>query len=212
MADPTPNTDVFINCPFDPGFLDIFRAIVFAVRVCGFQPRCAQDESDGAKVRIDKINDLIEHCDFGIHDLSAVELDAATNVPRFNMPLELGISIGAKRFGGRRQRIKRLLILEREPHRYDQSTSDISGQDIAAHHNSATGAIRAVRNWLAANLLSGAPVPPGGDALVRDYAKVRDHIEGSIKALRLDPWPKMTHGDFQLCLDAALKLLGNAPA
>lgn len=114
MAEPTPNRDVFINCPFDPEYLDLFRAIVFAVRACGFLPRSAQDESDGAEIRIKKIQDLIGQCDWGIHDLSAVALDTNTATPRFNMPLELGISMGAKRYGGPRQRIKRLLILENE--------------------------------------------------------------------------------------------------
>ena len=97
MSKPVANRDVFINCPFDPEFLDIFRAIVFAVRACGFTPKTAQDENDGAKVRIEKIQSLIKECDWGIHDLSAVELDGNTNMPRFNMPLELGIAMGAKR-------------------------------------------------------------------------------------------------------------------
>ncbi len=210
MSKPVPNGDVFINCPFDPGFLDIFRAIVFAVRACGFRPRCAQDENDGALVRIDKIQNLIEQCDWGIHDLSAVELDAATSTPRFNMPLELGISLGAKRFGGPRQRIKRILILEREAHRYDKSTSDISGQDIAAHMGNPDDAIRAVRNWLASGRSQGTAAPPGGDALVHDYLTVRTHIDGVSKDLRFDGWTKMTHGDFLYCLDAALQLLAES--
>jgi hypothetical protein len=205
-----PNGDVFINCPFDPGFSDIFRAIVFAVRACGFQPRCAMDESDGSVVRIDKIQNLIEQCDWSIHDLSAVELDAHTAMPRFNMPLELGIALGAKRFGGPRQRIKRLLILERDAHRYDKSTSDLSGQDIAVHGGKPDDAIRAVRNWLADNRAPGVTAPPGGDALANDYIEVRKQIDGVSKQLRFNPWASMTHGDFLYCLDAALQLLSES--
>jgi hypothetical protein len=64
------------------------------------------------------------------------------------MPLELGIFLGAKRFGNPRQREKSGLILEREPYRYQIYCSDIAGQDIRAHGNTAETAIRAVRNWL----------------------------------------------------------------
>lgn len=207
MVKTVPNRDVFINCPFDPDFLDIFRAIVFAVRACGFRPRSARDTSDGGEIRITKILGLIEECDWGIHDLSAVELDASTAVPRFNMPLELGISIGAKKFGGKRQRAKRLLILEKEAHRYDKSTSDISGQDIDVHNGSPDDAIRAVRGWFAQNRAIGDPVLPGGDALISDYASVRRHINPLIKTHRLDSWAKMQHADFLYCLEAALLLV-----
>lgn len=206
-----PNQDVFINCPFDPEFLDIFRAIVFAVRACGFRPRCSKDEQDSAKIRLETIAKMIEACDWGIHDLSAVELDRATKVPRFNMPLELGMAIGAIRFGGPRQRIKRLLILERDSHRYDASTSDISGQDIAAHDGDPERAITAVRNWLSDNLDPTAPLP-GGTALVGDYRQVRQEIDQLIAAGRLDPWNDMTHRDYLTCLDAALKVLADRQA
>ena len=29
---------VFINCPFDPDYRELFEAIVFAVLHCGFEP------------------------------------------------------------------------------------------------------------------------------------------------------------------------------
>lgn len=203
------NRDVFINCPFDSGYLDVFRAIVFAVRACDFQPRCAKDEQDGAKVRVATILDLIEACDWGIHDLSAVGLDEVTQTPRFNMPLELGMAIGAIRFGGPRQRIKRLLILERDAHRYDASISDISGQDIAAHRGKPDQAIKAVRNWLSDNTDSSAAPLPGGQALANDYLAVRNEIDQLIAAGRLDPWYEMTHRDYLGCLEAALKVIAD---
>jgi hypothetical protein len=59
---------------------------------CGFRPRCALELDDSAEVRIDKILRKIAECRFGVHDLSRTELDAASALPRFNMPLELGLS------------------------------------------------------------------------------------------------------------------------
>lgn len=83
------NFNVFINCPFDEEYKPIFYSIVFAVFDCGFNPRCALEVIDAAQVRIDKINNIIEECTFGFHDISRTELDNEFNLPRFNMPLEL---------------------------------------------------------------------------------------------------------------------------
>ena len=75
------NRNVFINCPFDPAYRDLFRAIVFAVVDCGFEVRCAMEIGDAAEVRIDKIRRLIEESRFGIHDLSRTELDDSRSYP-----------------------------------------------------------------------------------------------------------------------------------
>ena len=73
----TSTDDVFINCPFDDAFAPTFRALIFAILVCGFRPRSARELDDGGQTRIDKIFALIEQCRYGIHDLSRTELDAA---------------------------------------------------------------------------------------------------------------------------------------
>ena len=89
----------FINCPFDAAYAPIFDALVFAVFGCGFRARSARELDDGSQTRIDKLYGIIEECRHGIHDLSRTELDPIHNLPRFNMPPELGIDLGAKRFG-----------------------------------------------------------------------------------------------------------------
>jgi hypothetical protein len=90
---------VFINCPFDNDYRPLFRAMIFTILRCGFKPRCALEVIDGAATRISKIEKLIEQCPLGIHDISRTELDVKSGLPRFNMPLELGLFLGAKRFG-----------------------------------------------------------------------------------------------------------------
>ena len=84
-----------------------------------------------------------------VQDISRTELNAA-GLPRFNMPFELGLFLGAKRFGNAMQRRKTCLVLDREPYRYQAFLSDIAGQDIAAHGGEPVRAIGAVRDWLAA--------------------------------------------------------------
>jgi hypothetical protein len=88
---------VFINCPFDAAYRPLFEGIVFAVHDCGYIARCSLEVTDASQVRIEKISGIIASCKFGIHDISRTELDAATRLPRFNMPLELGMFLGAKR-------------------------------------------------------------------------------------------------------------------
>jgi hypothetical protein len=64
------------------------------------------------------------------------------------MPLELGIFLGAKTYGGAKQARKSCLILDREPHRYQIFCSDIAGLDIRPHYDDVSHAIAAVRDWL----------------------------------------------------------------
>jgi len=46
---------VFINCPFDDDYQELFRAILFTIYSCGFVPRCAFQEDDGSNTRIEKL-------------------------------------------------------------------------------------------------------------------------------------------------------------
>ena len=105
--------NVFLNCPFDPKFKTLLEAIVFTIHDCGFIARSALEAEDGSEIRIAKIYRLIECCGFGIHDLSRTELDAVNELPRFKMPLELGLFLGAKRFGSATQQRKNCLILDK---------------------------------------------------------------------------------------------------
>lgn len=138
---------VFINCPFDAQYSTIFQAIVFAIYRCGFWPRSALEEDNGLDNRLDKITRIISECRLGIHDISRIELNA-NNLPRFNMPFELGIFFGAKRFGNELQQSKNALIFERQQYSYQQYISDISGVDIKAHNNDVYVVICKVRDWL----------------------------------------------------------------
>jgi hypothetical protein len=191
---PAPSKAVFINCPFDDGFRPILRAMVFALVASGYHPRCALDATDGAEVRVGKIAAMIGACDWGIHDLSRVEVDDG-GVPRFNMPMELGLHLGARLLGEGRHRRKRALILDAEPHRYDRALSDISGQDIETHGGDPDQAIRCVRNWLSEHRPHNAPPLPGATAIQADYRLFQEEIGALLEPRRLDP-DDLTHSDF----------------
>ena len=141
---------VFINCPFDPDYTPLFRALVFTVIRCGFYPRCTLEESDSSEVRVHKIFRMISECKYGVHDLSRTESSRKTG-PRFNMPFELGVFLATKHYGSGEQANKRCLVLERTPHSYESFISDIKGQDVSAHHDKPRAIVRAVRDWLSTN-------------------------------------------------------------
>lgn len=145
---PDYTNNVFINCPFDEQYNDIFEAIVFTIVDCGFIPRCALEAHDSDDIRIEKIMRIIDECKYGIHDISRTDIDSNTQLPRFNMPLELGIFMGCKKFGTGKSRDKAYLILDLERYRYRNFLSDIGGQDIKAHNNDPQKAIRHTRDWL----------------------------------------------------------------
>lgn len=119
MAKPTPakqySQNVFINCPFDKEYSSLFDAIVFAVHDMGFRPRCALEARNAGQFRLEKILEIISQCKYSIHDLSRTELDPENRLPRFNMPFELGLDLGCKKFGSAAHREKVCLILDAKP-------------------------------------------------------------------------------------------------
>ena len=141
----THETSIFFNCPFDQADKPVFEALVFAAFDCGYVPRCALEVDDAGQVRIEKILAIIRGCRLGVHDISRTEPDPVNALPRFNMPFELGLFVGAARFGARDQRRKVCLILDRERYRFQKFISDIAGQDIAAHQDDPELAIKALR-------------------------------------------------------------------
>lgn len=176
---------VFVNCPFDSLYRPIFNAIVFAVCDLGFVARCSLEDDDTGDFRLSKIERMIEECRFGIHDLSAVALDAATNLPRFNMPLELGLFLGCRRYGPRNQSRKRTLVLDSEQYRYRQFISDISGQDIRAHGNHPESAIREIRDWLQGTTRRSGLA--GGGEIIGRYRRFNTDLPDICTALALEP-------------------------
>lgn len=107
----SPNKLVFINCPYDSAYRPLFEAIAFAIIVCEYHSRCALEIVDSGYSRPTKIVDLIDVCAFRLYDVSR------TDLPRFNVPLELGLAFERKYLKSRPTASK-MLVLDREPHRY----------------------------------------------------------------------------------------------
>ena len=196
------NDNVFINCPFDITYKLLFDAIVFAVYDCGFVARCALEEDDGSQIRVQKIFEIISKCRLALHDLSRVELDTNTKLPRFNMPLELGVFLGAKHYGNNQQKRKACLILDSEKYRYQKFISDIAGQDIQAHENDPKAAVKIVRNWLRSYSQTSIP---SGRVIWNRYQTFKADLPQLCAELKLDI-NELIYNDYVLLVSKWLKI------
>lgn len=181
LEGPAYRQSVFINCPFDDRYKPLLQAATFTVVRCGFVPRCALEREDSSEPRFEKILNMLEECQYGIHDLSRIELDRG--FPRFNMPLELGVFLGAKRYGRGAQDRKSCLIFEAQPNDYDRYISDISGRDPVPHHNQPKVIVNAVRNWLASTAKRRSIA--GGHKTLQDYGKFKQWLPEKCASVEL---------------------------
>jgi hypothetical protein len=182
VLEQTYSINIFINCPFDDEYKPLLDAVIFTVQIAGFIPRTAREASNAADIRINKILKIISQCKYGIHDLSRTEL-SKNKLPRFNMPFELGLDIACKKFGNVRQKQKRLLIMDKNPHRYLKFISDIRGQDIEEHNKSIKQIILKVRNWISTE--SKRTTIPGGEYIYKRYRKFRKDLPALCDNLHL---------------------------
>lgn len=185
MRAATYENSVFINCPFDPDYWPLFEAITFSVYDLGYYPRCALEVDDSSQVRIQKITQIIKDCRLSIHDVSRTETEGDPPLPRFNMPLELGLFMGAKVFGTGKQKRKAAMILDTERFRFQRYLSDIAGQDIRAHEGSTDKLIRHVRAFL----ISQSPTTAflaGPDKVIERFQQFKTELPASLKALHID--------------------------
>ena len=186
MAQGLNDDDVFVNCPFDTTYRPIFNAIVFTIVRSGYQPRCALETDDAADNRLTKICSIIEQCKFGVHDISRTEADGDPPLPRFNMPLELGLFLGAKRYGRKEQKAKVCIVFDRDKYRYQRYISDIAGQDIHAHGGEYARVIAELATWL--RVQPGGLQVGGAQAFIEEYRDFESVLPGicAAKRLRLD--------------------------
>jgi hypothetical protein len=152
------SNNVFINCPFDNEYKPLLKALVFTVCYLEHKPLISMTMSS-SNVRIQQIKNYIRKSKFGIHDISRNKQLSNSELPRFNMPFELGLDIGAAEFGSALLKSKHALILDTERYYFQKVISDISGQDIEEHANDPKILIRKVRNWFSNQTDSTIPGP-----------------------------------------------------
>jgi hypothetical protein len=107
--------------------------------------------------RLPDIVRILKRARVSLHDLSYVKRDRVHRrwlVPRFNMPLELGLALGIAEGNGGDHDVK---IFEAERYRLQASASDLSGRDPGIHYRTPEGVVTAVLNEV--RRLPGNPHP-----------------------------------------------------
>lgn len=138
--------NVFINCPVDDKYFDLLQTLVFTICYYGFIPRISLESSDSGQLRLDKIIQLIKESKYSIHDLSRLQSKTINEYYRLNMPFELGIDFGLRKFN-QEYEDKKTLILETEKYDYMKAISDINGFDIKNHSDTPLQLIKCIRSW-----------------------------------------------------------------
>jgi hypothetical protein len=170
---------VFVNCPFDEPYKPLFDAIVFAILDLGFLVTHGLADQ-GDPLRLKRISDEMRNSRYSIHDLSRIETDIKTGMPRFNMPFEAGMAYSLHQSRERTKRPHDLLLLDSAAHRFQASISDVAGLDPKVHDGKPGKAILAVRTFLRAK--SGLQLRPHPYVL-RRYQAFRRKLGGSARTI-----------------------------
>lgn len=147
---------IFINCPFDSEYKKMRDALLFTIIRCGFRPNIASENLDSGLIRFQKISKLIKESKYSIHDISRTEL-SDNDLPRFNMPIELGLDVGARTFSNGPLKSKKCLILGKEKYSYQSFISDMSGNDIEIHNSDPETLVYKIRTWIN-SISNGQPI------------------------------------------------------
>jgi hypothetical protein len=155
--------NVFLNVPFDDDYEPLYVALISALTAFGTTPRTVLEIPPQA-ARLERLRALIADCSASVHDLSRVEISGKPPVPRFNMPFELGLSVGLH------PNSHKWFLFESVPHRVSRSLSDLGGYDEMIHHGKPEGILRAVTNAF------GAKKRVRHDDLVALWKALRDVV------------------------------------
>lgn len=130
---------VFLNIPYDKQFEDLYLAYIVDLTQLGLRVNATLAVPNQG--RLESIIQLIEQSDFSIHDLSRIEL--SEGIPRFNMPVELGLALYRSHIAKGRHRV---FVFETKSYRAQRSTSDINGIDPQIHGGTPKGVMAGLRN------------------------------------------------------------------
>ena len=130
---------VFLNIPYDRAFEDLYLAYIVGLTQLGLRINATLAVPNQDRLRT--IIKLIEESDFSIHDLSRIE--ASRGVPRFNMPLELGLALYRSHVTNGKHRV---FIFESKRYRAQRTTSDVNGIDPQIHNGTPKGLMSGLRN------------------------------------------------------------------
>jgi hypothetical protein len=171
--------NVFVNCPFDSAYRPLLFAMLFALKACGLEPRIAAERGDSGELRFRKIVELIKSSKYCVHDISRMETAAVGDLPRFNMPFELGLDLGLRESAVAPLNQKCCVILDTERYRFHRALSDLAGVDVKEHADSPERLVKQLRTWLVEAGMHGLPA---GSTLWRKYKEFETVLNETLQA------------------------------
>jgi hypothetical protein len=177
LAEPPALVDrqsVFLNVPFDSEYSSLFIALIAGLTALGRTPRCVLEVPSGGRNRLERIFSLMESCGASIHDLSRITLCGPQEVPRFNMPFELGMAYAVAQ-----KAPHEFFVLEERPFRLQASLSDLNGHDPHIHDSTSSGVLRCLLDCLGTP--SGAPSMADLEELTRHLAESASKIQQEMR-------------------------------
>lgn len=162
----------------------MFCAAIAGLCGLGLKPR-ATLELPTSQRRLDRIFAILRQCRYSLHDLSRVELSG--DVPRFNMPFELGLAVAMRRRGRHDW-----WVLESRAYRLQRSLSDLNGTDPLVHGGRPRRLIQILENTFARPSLPDIPL-----------IAIRSMVEDEAIAMRKRYGSVYTAGAFRTLVSAA---------
>lgn len=127
---------VFLNIPYDEGFVDLYLAYLAGISSFGLTPR-ATIEIPGGELRVERIFKLLAQCPWSIHDVSRLEA-------RFNMPFELGLAVAWAKLEKPSEHL--WFVFAGGSARTRRAFSDLLGSDSYFHRSRPSGVLRELCN------------------------------------------------------------------
>lgn len=162
---------------------------MLTIAALGFTPRCARESEGESDPRIDRIAKCLSESKYSIHDLSRFQSEGPDNLPRFNMPLELGMAL-ALRYQGRASGVSHNWVaLVPRGFVHQRFISDLAGFDPPSHEQTPASIIRAITGWLTLQP-DYSPPAPSPKAILEAYPGLANVLEQEkIEALGHLTWP-----------------------
>ena len=180
---------VFLNCPFDDLFAPLFHVAVLTIAALGFTPRCARESEGESDPRIDRIAKGLRESKYSIHDLSRFHSEGADHLPRFNMPLELGMALSLRYQGKITGIPHNWVALVPYGFVHQKFISDLAGFDPPSHEQTPTSVIKAISGWQTIQADYSLPAPSPKAILQAYPTLVKSLEEAKAEALGHLTWP-----------------------
>lgn len=143
-------TRVFINCPYDVGYLEFMRALIFVIHDCGFEADYALRDGNGTRSRLEQIVECLDQSHISVHDISAAEsFVRRVRRTRMNMSFECGLAFGIGYSSRRDNPDRSVLVLTKTAEDAAIGLSDLAGCNPAVYNGQLLDLVMKVRQFLA---------------------------------------------------------------